>query len=148
MLLVKWVGSQIISIKLIGWQWKEFWIIKTYLKLLSCIITNIQQYWKKILMQIKSSVKWSKIHEWICISFSGGAVYWKSSKLKSIARSTMKSKFFTLDKAGEIIIINYDKSKDNVSDPLIKGLTREGVDILSNGMRLWMRTNHSGGNST
>ena len=47
-----------------------------------------------------------------------------------------------------IIIIDYVKSKDNVSDPLIKGLTREGVDRLSKGMGLWPRTSHCGGNST
>ena len=47
-----------------------------------------------------------------------------------------------------IIIIDYVKSKDNVSDPIIKGLTREGVDRLSKGMGLWIRTSHCGGNST
>ena len=39
-------------------------------------------------------------------------------------------------------------SKDNVSDPLIKGLTREGVDKSSTGMGLWPRTSHRDGNST
>ncbi len=47
-----------------------------------------------------------------------------------------------------IITIDYVKSKDNVSDPLTKGLTREGVDRLSKGMGLWPRTSHCGGNST
>ena len=47
-----------------------------------------------------------------------------------------------------IITIDYVKSKDNVSDPIIKGLTREGVDRLSKGMGLWIRTSHCGGNST
>ena len=40
------------------------------------------------------------------------------------------------------------KSKDNVSDPLTKGLNREGVEKSSTGMRLWPRTSHRGGNST
>lgn len=39
-------------------------------------------------------------------------------------------------------------SKDKVSDPLIKGLTRERVARLSKKMRLWPRTSHCGGNST
>ena len=34
-------------------------------------------------------------------TLGGGAVFWKSSKQKCIARSTMKSEFITLDKAGE-----------------------------------------------
>ena len=47
-----------------------------------------------------------------------------------------------------IIRIDYVKSKDNVSDPLTKGLNREGVEKSSTGMRLWPRTSHRGGNST
>ena len=47
-----------------------------------------------------------------------------------------------------IITIDYVKSKDNVSDPLTKGLNREGVEKSSTGMRLWPRTSHRGGNST
>ena len=38
--------------------------------------------------------------------------------------------------SSEIIIIDYVKSEDNVSDSLIKVLTREGVDRLSNGIVL------------
>ena len=34
-------------------------------------------------------------------TLGGGAVSWKSSKQKCIARSTMESEFITLDKAGE-----------------------------------------------
>ena len=47
-----------------------------------------------------------------------------------------------------IITIDYVKSKDNVSDPLTKGLNREGVEKSSTGMGLWPRTSHRGGNST
>ena len=47
-----------------------------------------------------------------------------------------------------IITIDYVKSKDNLSDPLTKGLTKEGVDESSTGMGLWPRTSHRGGNST
>ncbi|PHU17621.1 hypothetical protein BC332_13316 [Capsicum chinense] len=134
-------------------------------------------------------------------TIDGGAVSWKSFKQTCIARSTMKSEFITLDKAGEeaewlhnfledisywpkpvapvcihcdsqaaigragsmmyngksrhirrrhntvrellssgIITIDYVKSKDNVSDPLTKGLSREGVERISNGMGLRPRT--------
>ncbi|WMV59538.1 hypothetical protein MTR67_052923 [Solanum verrucosum] len=47
-----------------------------------------------------------------------------------------------------IIIIDYINSKDNVPDPLIKCLTRDGVERLSTGIRLWSRKRHRGGNST
>ena len=47
-----------------------------------------------------------------------------------------------------IIIIDYVKSKYNVSDPVTKGLNREGVEKSSMGMGLWPRISHRGGNST
>ena len=47
-----------------------------------------------------------------------------------------------------IITIDYVKSKDNVSDPLTKGLNREGVEKSSTGIGLWPRTSHRDGNST
>ena len=47
-----------------------------------------------------------------------------------------------------IITICYTKSKDNVSDPLKKSLTREGVEKSSTEKGLWSRTSHCGGNST
>ncbi|PHU11836.1 hypothetical protein BC332_18766 [Capsicum chinense] len=88
----------------------------------------------------------------------------------------MESKFIALDKAGEeakwlqnfledipywpkpvapVCIhcdsqatIDYVKSKDNVSDPLTKGLSREGVERTSKGMGLRPRTSQHSGNST
>ena len=47
-----------------------------------------------------------------------------------------------------VISIDYVRSKDNVSDPLTKGLSRELVEKSSRGMGLWPKTNHYGGNST
>ena len=47
-----------------------------------------------------------------------------------------------------VISIDYVRSKDNMSDPLTKGLSRELVEKSSRGMGLWPRTNHHGGNST
>ncbi|PHT58453.1 hypothetical protein CQW23_00816 [Capsicum baccatum] len=45
-----------------------------------------------------------------------------------------------------IITIDYVKSKDNVSDQLTKGLSREGVERTSKGMRLRPRTSQHSGN--
>ncbi|KAF3685515.1 hypothetical protein FXO37_00574 [Capsicum annuum] len=50
--------------------------------------------------------------------------------------------------SSRIITINYVKSKDNVSDLLIKGLFREGVERTSKEMGLRPRTSQHGGNST
>ena len=47
-----------------------------------------------------------------------------------------------------VISIDYIRSKDNVSDPLTKGLSRELVEKSSRGMGLWPRINHHDGNST
>ncbi|KAF3621972.1 hypothetical protein FXO37_32515 [Capsicum annuum] len=47
-----------------------------------------------------------------------------------------------------IITIDYVKSKDNVSDPLTKGISREGVERTSTGMGLRPRMSQHGGNST
>ncbi|KAF3662310.1 hypothetical protein FXO38_11233, partial [Capsicum annuum] len=47
-----------------------------------------------------------------------------------------------------IITIDYVKSKDNVSDPLTKGLSRERVEITSKGICLRPRTSQHGGKST
>ncbi|PHU04757.1 hypothetical protein BC332_25579 [Capsicum chinense] len=47
-----------------------------------------------------------------------------------------------------IITVDYIKSKDNVSDPLTKGLSREGVERISKGMGLRPRISQHGGNST
>ncbi|PHT87585.1 hypothetical protein T459_09691 [Capsicum annuum] len=47
-----------------------------------------------------------------------------------------------------IITIDYVKSKDNVSDPLTKGLSKEGVERTSKGMGLRPRTSQHDVNST
>ncbi|PHT98119.1 hypothetical protein BC332_32944 [Capsicum chinense] len=50
--------------------------------------------------------------------------------------------------SSEISTVDYVKPKDNVSNPLTKGLYREGVKSTSKGMGLWPRTSQHGGNST
>ncbi|PHT82397.1 hypothetical protein T459_15412 [Capsicum annuum] len=47
-----------------------------------------------------------------------------------------------------IITIDYVKSKDNVLDPLTKGLSREGMERISKGMGVRPRMSQHGGNST
>ncbi|PHT43417.1 hypothetical protein CQW23_17442 [Capsicum baccatum] len=47
-----------------------------------------------------------------------------------------------------IITVDYVKSKDNVSDPLTKGLSREGMERTSKKMDLRPRTSQHDGNST
>ncbi|PHU02316.1 hypothetical protein BC332_27567 [Capsicum chinense] len=47
-----------------------------------------------------------------------------------------------------IITVDYVKSKDNISDLLTKGLSREGVERTSKGMGLRPRTSQYGNNST
>ncbi|PHU28511.1 hypothetical protein BC332_00604 [Capsicum chinense] len=46
-----------------------------------------------------------------------------------------------------IITVDYVKSKDNVLDPLTKGLSREGVERTSKGMSLRPGKSQHGGNS-
>ncbi|KAF3656105.1 hypothetical protein FXO38_14340 [Capsicum annuum] len=46
--------------------------------------------------------------------------------------------------SSEIIAIDYVKSKDNMSDPLTKGLSREGIERTSKGMGLRPRTSQHG----
>ena len=45
--------------------------------------------------------------------------------------------------SNEIISIDYIKSKNNLADLLIKGLTREQVNCISRGMRLKPMTKDS-----
>ncbi|PHT29840.1 hypothetical protein CQW23_30558 [Capsicum baccatum] len=47
-----------------------------------------------------------------------------------------------------IITVDYVKSKDNMPDPLIKGLSREGVERTSKGIGLSPRTSEHSGKST
>ncbi|KAF3665483.1 hypothetical protein FXO37_10997 [Capsicum annuum] len=50
--------------------------------------------------------------------------------------------------SSEIITVDYVKLKDNMSDPLTKGLSREGVERTSKGMGLRPRTSQHGSKST
>ncbi|PHT84341.1 hypothetical protein T459_12784 [Capsicum annuum] len=50
--------------------------------------------------------------------------------------------------SSRIITVDYVKSKDNMSDPLTKGLSREGMEKTSKKMGLRPRTSQHSGNST
>ncbi|WMV30528.1 hypothetical protein MTR67_023913, partial [Solanum verrucosum] len=50
--------------------------------------------------------------------------------------------------SNRIITIDYVKARDNMSDPLTKGLVREAVERSTKGMGLRLRTSHHGNNST
>ncbi|GKE55061.1 hypothetical protein Tco_1490217 [Tanacetum coccineum] len=108
-----------------------------------------------------SDIKDSRSTSRYVFILGGAAISWKYSKQTVIAKSTMESKFITLYKCGEeeewlrqfiedipspnisvVDIIRYDNysqqelSKDNIVDPLTKGLSRELVSKLSKGIGL------------
>ncbi|GKA59734.1 retrovirus-related pol polyprotein from transposon TNT 1-94 [Tanacetum coccineum] len=84
-------------------------------------------------------------------TLGGATISWKSSKQTVIAKSTMESKFIAAHSimfnekyrhihrrhnsirqllSTRVILIDYVKSKDNIADPLMKGLSRELVIAL------------------
>ncbi|PHT48287.1 hypothetical protein CQW23_12495 [Capsicum baccatum] len=74
-----------------------------------------------------------------------------TAKVEGIRKMYLKMTFdkvLTLNNIFGIITIDYVKSKDNVSDTLTKGLSREGVEKTSKGMGLRPRTSQDDGNST
>ncbi|GKA15503.1 hypothetical protein Tco_0695250 [Tanacetum coccineum] len=113
-----------------------------------------------------SNIKDSKSTSGYVFTLRGGAISWKYSKQTVISRSTMESEFIALDKCAEeaewlrqfvedtprhirrrhntirqllstgVITIDYVKSKDNIADPLTKGLIRELFNKSSKGMGL------------
>ncbi|PHT80724.1 hypothetical protein T459_13739 [Capsicum annuum] len=94
---------------------------------------------------------WPKPVAPVCIHCDSQAVIGKAEsmmyngKSHSIRRrhSTIRELLFS-----GIITVDYVKSKDNVSDPLTKGLSRERVERTSKGMGLRPKTSQLGSNST
>jgi len=72
------------------------------------------------------------------ISRAGSMMYNGKSRHTRLRHNTVRE----LLSCG-IITINYVRSKDNVSDPLTKGLTREGVERSSKRMGLRPRTSQA-----
>ncbi|PHU19069.1 hypothetical protein BC332_10220 [Capsicum chinense] len=94
---------------------------------------------------------WHKPVAPVCIHYDSQAAIGRAGSMMCNSKShhirrrhnTIKELF-----SSGIITINYVKSKDNVSDPLTKGLSREGVERTSKGMGLRPRTSQHGGKST
>ncbi|GJS56165.1 retrovirus-related pol polyprotein from transposon TNT 1-94 [Tanacetum coccineum] len=93
-----------------------------------------------------SDIKDSRSISGYVFTLGGAAISWKSSKQTVIAKSMMESEFITLDKCREEAewlcqfvkdIPRWPKlSKDNVADPLTKGLSGELISKSSKGMGL------------
>ena len=72
-----------------------------------------------------SDIKDSKSTSSYVFTLVGAAVSWKSSKQTVITRSTMESKFITLDKYGE------------EASPLLRGYSKMAKDCACNLHTLW-----------
>ena len=68
-----------------------------------------------------------------------------NGKLRHISRRHISRRHNTVRQllSNGIISIDYIKSKDNLANPLTKGLTREQVNCTSSGMRLKLMTKES-----
>ncbi|GJW34318.1 zinc finger, CCHC-type containing protein [Tanacetum coccineum] len=100
----------------------------------------------KAINKIYSDVNWisdikdSRSTSGYLFTLGGETISWKSSKKTVIAESTIHIRrrhnlIRKLLSAGDISI-DYVKSKDNIADPLTKGLSRELVSRSSKGTRL------------
>ncbi|PHT89514.1 hypothetical protein T459_04627 [Capsicum annuum] len=77
------------------------------------------------------------------IGRAGSIVYYGKSRHIQRRHNTIRELL-----SSGIITINYVKSKDNMLDPLTKGLSREGVERTSKGMGLRPRMSQHDSNST
>ncbi|KAF3649429.1 hypothetical protein FXO37_18969 [Capsicum annuum] len=94
---------------------------------------------------------WPKTVAPICIHFDSQAAIGRAGSMMYNGKSHhIRWRHNTVREllSSGIITIDYVKSKDNVSDPLTKGLSREGVERTSKGMGLRPRTSQHSGNST
>ncbi|KAF3624710.1 hypothetical protein FXO37_31238 [Capsicum annuum] len=97
---------------------------------------------------LKDILYWPKPVAPVCIHSDSQAIIGRAgsiiynSKSRHIRRrhNTVRELF-----SSGIITVDYVKSKDNMSDPLTKGLSREGVERTSKGMGLRLRTSQHGG---
>ncbi|PHT48610.1 hypothetical protein CQW23_12818 [Capsicum baccatum] len=83
----------------------------------------------------------------VCIHYDSQAVIgWAGSMMYNGKSYHIRQRHNTIRElfSSRIITIDYVKSKDNVSDPLTKGLSREGVERTSKGMVLRPRTSQHG----
>lgn len=93
--------------------------------------------------------KWSKmLTPTICIYCDSQAPIEKAGSIMCNEKSrNIRRRHNTVRqlRSSGIITIDYVRSKDNVSNSLTKGLTREAIEKSSKGMGLWPRTSQHGG---
>ncbi|PHT85526.1 hypothetical protein T459_07632 [Capsicum annuum] len=100
---------------------------------------------------LKDISYWPKPMAPVCIHCDSQAVIGRAGSMMYNGKSRhIRRRYNTVREllSGEIISINYVKSKDNRPDILTKGLSREGVERTSKGIDLRPRTSQHGSNST
>ncbi|PHT69058.1 hypothetical protein T459_28545 [Capsicum annuum] len=94
---------------------------------------------------------WPKPVAPVCIHYDSQVAIGKAESMMSNDKSRhIRRRHNTVREllSSGIITVDFVKPKDNVSDPLTKGLSREGVERTSKGMSLRPRTSQHGSNST
>ncbi|PHT92931.1 hypothetical protein T459_00813 [Capsicum annuum] len=93
---------------------------------------------------------WPKPVAPVCIHCDSQAVIGRAGSMMYNGKSRhIRRRHNTVRKllSSRIITVDYVKSKDNVSNPLTKGVSREGVERTSKGMGLRPRTSQHGANA-
>ncbi|KAF3616918.1 putative glucan endo-1,3-beta-glucosidase A-like [Capsicum annuum] len=94
---------------------------------------------------------WTKLVTPVCIHCDSQAAIGRAGSMMYNGKSRyIRRRHNTIREllSNGIITVDYVKSKDNVSDPLTKGLSREGVERTSKEMGLSPRTSQHDSNST
>ncbi|PHT85024.1 hypothetical protein T459_13467 [Capsicum annuum] len=94
---------------------------------------------------------WTKLVAPVCIHCDSQAAIGRAGSMMYNDKSRhIRRRHNTVRKllSSGIITVNYVKSKDNVSDPLTKGLSRKGVERTSKGTGLRPRTSQHGSKAT
>ncbi|PHT54617.1 hypothetical protein CQW23_09079 [Capsicum baccatum] len=94
---------------------------------------------------------WPKPVEPVCIHYDRQAAIGRTRSMMYNGKSHhIRRRHNTVKEliSSGIITVDYVKSKDNVSDPLTKGLSIEGVERTSKRICLRPRISQHGGNST
>ncbi|PHT55476.1 hypothetical protein CQW23_03962 [Capsicum baccatum] len=100
---------------------------------------------------LKDIPYWSKLVAPVCIHYDNQAAIGRAWSMMYNGKSHhIRQRHNTVREllSSGIITIDYVKSKDNMSDPLTKGLSREGVERTSEEMGLRPRTSQHSGKST
>ncbi|PHT83874.1 hypothetical protein T459_12317 [Capsicum annuum] len=100
---------------------------------------------------LKDIPYWTKSVAPVCIYYDSQTAIGRAGRMMYNGKSHhIRRRHDTIREllSSRIITIDYVKSKDNVPDPLTKGLSREGVKRTSKEMGLRPRTSQHGCNST